>query len=236
MLITREKANPVLIRPSDESHAKPATEWGRDTRLIREAVIEWGRFRWPGARVMHEIVVGRGDARIDVLFVTPDHMAAVEIKSPRDSTTRLLHQAGMFRLCCPELWLAVAPRHVRDAEMIRYILPSIGIIEAHQDGLDAMRVEIKHDSLRFVPHRMAMLQVPWVMELAEEAKRANVWHGSYKYPPRHSKLVELMHLLSDAECLAAVCRRLRARTTNIALDDLPISETPQHGNANRTSQ
>jgi hypothetical protein len=73
---------------------------------IREAVEAWGRPRWPNARVVHELVMGRGAVRADVAFITPNHIAMVEIKSDRDDTDRLLHQAGMFRAAVPELWIA----------------------------------------------------------------------------------------------------------------------------------
>jgi hypothetical protein len=73
---------------------------------IREAVEAWGRPRWPNARVVHELVMGRGAVRADVAFITPNHIAVVEIKSDRDDTDRLLHQAGMFRAAVPELWIA----------------------------------------------------------------------------------------------------------------------------------
>ena len=73
---------------------------------MREAVEAWGRPRWPNARVVHELVMGRGAVRADVAFITPNHIAVVEIKSDRDDTDRLLHQAGMFRAAVPELWIA----------------------------------------------------------------------------------------------------------------------------------
>ena len=50
--------------------------------------------------------MGRGAVRADVAFITPNHIAVVEIKSDRDDTDRLLHQAGMFRAAVPELWIA----------------------------------------------------------------------------------------------------------------------------------
>lgn len=180
---------------------------------MRDAVEVWGRAKWPDARVIHELVMDRGTVRADVAFVTPDHIAAVEIKSDHDDTHRLLHQAGMFRLAVPELWIASAHRHVKDAELIRYLMPSIGI--ALCDRVDSLgptpdiHLDIEREALRFNPWPEATLALLWVAELAEEAARFKL--GMPKRST-HDKLIKAMLKLDPADQMAAVCRQLRARS------------------------
>lgn len=185
-----------------------------DEIAIREAVEAWGRPRYPGCRIIHELVVGRGEARADIVFVTETHIAAVEIKSAHDYGTRLMNQASLFRLAVPELWLvADHARHLKDFELIRYLIPTIGICEAvtdktrdkpHRDKA----IEIRCDAQQFVHHDWSMLQLLWVEELLFETGHAKVFQGKRA---NHNQLVTAMLMLSPEERLRAVCRQLRAR-------------------------
>jgi hypothetical protein len=179
---------------------------------MREAVETWGRARWPDARVIHELVMDRGTVRADVAFVTVKHLAVVEIKSDHDDTHRLLHQAGMFRLAVPELWIASAHRHAKDAELIRYLMPTIGIAlcdRADSPGpIPDLRLYVEHEAQRFDPWPEATLSLLWVDELAAEAV-----HFRLGMPKRstYAKLVKAIMKLDPAEQMEAVCRQLRAR-------------------------
>ena len=62
---------------------------------IRAAVETWGRAKWPGSRVVHELVTG--SCRIDMAFIQSDHIAGVEIKSSRDRLARLDGNNGATR-------------------------------------------------------------------------------------------------------------------------------------------
>lgn len=65
---------------------------------IRDAVVERLRVVMPGCRIIHEINCGSfGPNRIDVLAVTRDKIAAVEIKSERDKLERLPAQIASMR-------------------------------------------------------------------------------------------------------------------------------------------
>lgn len=59
---------------------------------IREPVVERLRSILPGCRIIHEINASGFGNRIDVLAVTEDQIAAVEIKSAKDKLDRLPDQ------------------------------------------------------------------------------------------------------------------------------------------------
>jgi hypothetical protein len=181
---------------------------------MRDAVERWGRAKWPDARVCHELVMDRGTVRADVVFVSPGHLVAVEIKSEHDDTSRLLHQAGMFRLAVPELWIAAPLRHTGDAELVRYLMPSIGVALTDRDRSQGalpgqFELEEAQPAQPFQPWPEACLSLLWVAELAAEASRARVVQGRSKQT--HRALVAAMLRLTWPEQLAAVCRQLRAR-------------------------
>src|ERR1700744_4814549 len=108
---------------------------------IRDAVEPWLRERVPGCRIIHELNVGQGQARADIVAVGTDTFHSVEIKSSYDGTSRLMLQAGFFSLCSPFLWIVAATEHLGDVDMISYLLPHVGVIEAKRfrklpDGSD----------------------------------------------------------------------------------------------------
>lgn len=183
---------------------------------LRDMVERWGRAKWPDARIVHELVMGRGEVRCDVALVTPNHIVAVEIKSSHDNVGRLLTQAGTYRLAVPELWIVCADRHVRDANLVRYLMPSIGVAvpDTIRDGAMLWRdrdlVELDPAG-PFVPHPEAMLSLLWVEELYAEATRAGVYQSGRKTRPSHAALVERMKAFPADEITAAVCRQLRGR-------------------------
>lgn len=164
---------------------------------------------------MHEVVMDRGTVRADMAFVQPNHFVSIEIKSQYDDTTRLLQQVGMFRLASPEVWLICADRHRDDADLIKYLFPSIGVATTNVDRPtgtlpEQFEIEVVAEPLPFAPRLEAMLYLLWVAELADEARRARLLQG--KTNPSHRNLVRrLLDKLTSEEILAAVCRQLRGR-------------------------
>ena len=219
----------TLIHPSgpqDQPRSAVMKSYRSDAELRMRVEIEaWGRARWPEARVVHELVVDRGAARADMAFIGTDHFVAVEIKSAHDYTDRLMMQAATFRLMAPELWLAVAPCHMRDTEMVRYLLPSIGLLRVQVEPPDRpAEMDVDAEAVRFEPHPAAMLSVLWVAELLAEARRFRVVTDNRKKPPSHAWLVGAMtRLMSSGEQMQAVCRQLRARNAMWRADP-PIIE------------
>lgn len=164
-----------------------------------------------------------------VAFVSPDHLVAVEIKSEYDDTSRLMNQAGMFRLAVPELWIVAPHRHTKDVELIRYLMPSIGSALSDRDRPygplpSEFELEDIHPAAPFQPVPEACLSLLWVAELHAEASRARVIRGAARRS--HGALVAAMLTLTWPEHLAAVCRQIRARNAFWRADP-PIVES-QH--------
>lgn len=77
---------------------------------IREKVVAALRARKPEARIIHELVLTQGGERIDVAAVWPAGLILAEIKSERDTLSRLqaqLRTAGAFEC---EVWLCLAEK------------------------------------------------------------------------------------------------------------------------------
>jgi hypothetical protein len=211
------KVSSNMDRPKD----KAVRHFGHRSSMemdMRDVLESWARKQWPAGRIIHELVISSGVARADVATILPDHFVAFEIKGPADSTVRLLHQCAFFRLATPELWLVSTEHHEEDCEVIRYLIPSIGVIMVR--GLGArygstpdpanIHIEIKHKAEPYRPLGKALLSMLWVEELRTEA----IDHHLIKSKSRgtHSWLVKTLdEKLTDTEKMTAVCRHLRAR-------------------------
>lgn len=76
---------------------------------IREKAERLLRELWPDARIVHELDLG--GVRLDLAAITPDRLILLEIKSEKDTLTRLDNQAkfslrigGPFIVCVAERW------------------------------------------------------------------------------------------------------------------------------------
>lgn len=199
---------------------------------MRDVLEDWCRVRYPGARLFHELVMNRGTVRADVAAIQPDHFAAFEIKGPYDSAERLIHQIAMFRLAVPELWVVSTSRLMADANLVRYLLPSVGVMEIrHRDAGEsqpfsdspwrgkvdrtALSVHVVHEPEPFTPHPEALLSLCWVAELRAEAVRHRVWQGK---DGTHAALLKAMLRTSPSDQISSVCRQLRGRETLFRAD------------------
>lgn len=213
-----------LLTPSEETcqtghdNAVRRTYRSDQELAMRDALEGWCRSRWPDARLVHELVMGRGVVRADLAAVSPGHLAAFEIKSEYDDTSRLMHQVGMFRLAVPELWIVTAARHAEDAKALHYLLPSVGVLLVTGAGegrgkIDrtAVVIEVIAEATPFAPLAKAMLSLLWVAELAAEATRSRLIQCAPSKPPTHSRLVEAVLKLTPGEQMEVVCRQLRGR-------------------------
>lgn len=194
------------------------THWGYRSSVelkMREQLEAWCRSRWPGGRIVHELTVFDGEARADMAVFTESHFAAIEIKSPHDNTKRLIHQCAMFHLASPEFWIAVADSHGDDAELIRFLLPNVGVI--HFTGLPQMRsiengvepeLKVLHEAVAHVPHKASMLKILWRDEMMARAQAHGF--GTTSRSTCASLLRDLVKL-TDQEALGALCHELRRR-------------------------
>jgi hypothetical protein len=191
---------------------------------IREVLNGWSRKRWPTGRVVHELVVAQGMARADMSVISPNTIAALEIKGPNDDTKRMIHQLGFFRLSVPELWLMVAEPFEEDALLMHYLLPTIGVAvirgltkERWREDLGQLKMETIKEPLPFKPDPKMLLTMMWVSELKEECRT-----HSLSDKGAHRALVDRMDAeLTYDQKLAATCRQLMLR------DFLYRSDAPQ---------
>lgn len=177
---------------------------------IRAAVDIWGRKRYGDVRVIHELALG--ERRIDMVFVGRDDIVGVEIKGPRDSLSdgRLAGQLREFGFYLPEVWLAVAPRWRKHADVRgrrNVLLPTEGGIVIAGDKADG----------RFRPERdeffcSRLIELLWVEEAARIAQRTDVIPGvTLTREPTWKVKRLLARMLSGHEIVKQVCIELRAR-------------------------
>ena len=158
--------------------------------------------------------MGQGKVRADVVAIAPVHIAAFEVKSGWDDTSRLLHQVGMYQLCVPEVWMVVDQQHDDDARLINWLMPSIGILSTN----DTKRYTVAPDQLvlsviaeaapREVIPEMT-LRLLWAEELHVACDDAGVPANSRA--TRTVMVKRLLATLKPKDILVTVCRALRAR-------------------------
>lgn len=238
----------TVLRPS-EPWAQTAEqacrqEWGRAALAelaLRNACEAWIRGRWPDARVCHEMVIGEGKARADVVAVAPAHLVALEVKGRFDNTVRLLHQIGMFKLACPEVWMVVDERHENDAKLIRYLMPSIGLLVGHgvtndwdrvewarhwragQVKCPDLRLEVRHEAAAVAPVPECLLRIAWHAELLAMAKRLDLRPKASS--TRGQLVAAMLGTCSAEDLLREVCTELRGRDA-LWRADQPIRSAP----------
>lgn len=217
-----------LIRESgafDQIETTRRTYRSQDELDMRSAVELWGRSAWPNARQVHELVMDRGKVRADMAMICPTHLVAIEIKSEWDDLSRLMLQVAMFRLATPELWVVCHERFLKDLDVIRYLIPTMGVIRARREKTyeGPFQLEVIHEAQQFVPHPAALLSLCWVAELHYEAVHHLVCGAKV---PTHAKLVTALERVSPTEQLASVCRQLRARNA-LWRADPPVPLPPQ---------
>lgn len=190
----------------------------RSELALRNAMEDLMRQRMPDARMCHEMVMGAKSVRADLVAVAPAHIAAIEVKGAYDDTGRLLHQIGMYQLCVPEVWMVVDAKHREDANLIRHLLPSVGLIVADgtthlsydwDKGERPVSIEVAAEPVPRVPVPEMALEMLWAEELRSACGHLRV--SIAKKPTRPAMIKAIAEVCSLDEIQAAVCRQLRAR-------------------------
>lgn len=214
----------------------------RSELALRNGMEELLRQRFPDARICHEMVMGEREVRADIVAIDTGHIVAVEVKGSADTTVRLLHQVGMYQLCVPEVWMVLDHRHAGDGAMLRHLLPSIGLITAHNSmagygggmsGDGTFRLEVVAEPLPRPPHPEMMLQMMWAQELANMCNTTRVATiGSAK--PRRAKMIRLLlDKIEPSDLLKACCAELRNRHA-LWRADPPIGDGAPASNCAKT--
>lgn len=189
---------------------------------IRAAVVDWGRARWPGCRVLHELVLG--DRRVDLVFVLERDLVGMEIKSSVDTLGRLREQMKEYRRYLPEVWAAVALRWRDDGELNRernlLTVTSAGAVhqERPSGGFKPERDELVCSRL---------LELLWRDEAAAIAVRTDVIPIRVPKQINRGKILKMLaRLLTGNEVIEQVCLELRARQLVGRRSDDPLRSGP----------
>lgn len=170
---------------------------------MRDAVMAWGRKRWPDVRVLHELVIGT--RRIDLLFVSTNDLAAVELKSGNDRLDRLEGQLREYSFYLPEIWVAVARKWAKHKELRGHNLIVVDPpdVKERRPGKKPQRDELVCSRL---------LELLWQSEAMRIAQRTGVLPPVMhkRLPADHVKKL-LARLLTGNEIIREVCTELRAR-------------------------
>ncbi len=94
-------------------HSRSSAEWE-----IREAVVARFRELWPSARIIHELKVDHGNSRADVVAVESDRIWICEIKSERDTLSRLPTQIRDFYPVSHGLIVAAHEKWTKERGMV----------------------------------------------------------------------------------------------------------------------
>ena len=203
-------------------------------RAIRDGVHDWLRVNVPEARVIHELVVG--GCRADLAAVERERVTLFEIKSSKDTLTRLPEQVRQFARAAHET-VVVADERWFDRTPYNNGLPRFVPGDAL---LDACKHEAEiwawpHDPTRNLygawkfrrswsaepePHAARLLELLWKEELLRECFRHQISATSRTTCP--TMIRDMAWHMSGKEIARAVCRQLRQRAFPEA--DAPIAE------------
>ncbi len=185
---------------------------------MREAIAAWGRKRWPGARLVHELVVAQ-ECRVDMAFIGTDSITGIEIKSSRDTLDRLENQVRVFRAHLPSVIVAVAPKWMTDGYF------------NHGFRLDGWvcctETQVIATGVIGEPRRQVtapMLDLLWASELRAIAARTRVSTDPRR--PGYRIIPDLARMLTGDEIVREVCRELRARDAFPKTAGHPASDPP----------
>lgn len=185
----------------------PAKSESEELRM-RAAVTAWGRARWPGCRVLHELVLGR--RRIDLLFVEERDLHGIEIKSGADTLARLDGQLEEYQRYVPEVWVAAAPKWLKDGS-----IPDIYANLISIDSTGAVRQHSPRDKAKPARDELVcsrLLELLWYSEACAIAVRTDVIPVRVQKQIKRGHVLKMLsRLLTGNEIIAEVCRCLRER-------------------------
>lgn len=172
---------------------------------IRDALVAHLRATYPGGLVVQEWRIGNWPnvCIADVATVDASEIVGYEIKSERDTCTRLTRQAAAYDRVCDRCVLVAAPRHIAKARGI--LGPWWGLVA--WDG--ALHVEREAYAIpEAVRNVEGMLEVLWCDELRQVAL-------AHSLPRVGSKRVLIERIVAGVESHAlrgAAREILRSRT------------------------
>jgi hypothetical protein len=212
-------------------------------REIRDAVVDQLRKEYPSARIIHELNCGHGSNRIDVAAVTPDRIIAVEIKSQRDTLSRLADQTRAFKQCSHRVIVCAHEKFFEDfaynnglpgfrarpeltskkcagSDLWLYPKPDGQPTREYYDW----RRERTGTSIFDAPDTRGVLKLLWTDELRSVAQWGRV--AASARAPGYKLAYHLWQHLTGDEVVKATCALLRARPFAEADPPLKIEQSP----------
>lgn len=150
--------------------------------MMRPHVVRAVQSLHPGLRFYDEVNVivnmekSYGSGSFLDLFGVGDTLVGVEIKSDKDTFTRLPRQASHYRANCDVTYVAVGERLLKKMHEI----PSdFGILLCY-DGGDAIQVELVREPTHSTPPLHALLSLLWRDELVHLLRLHDLYKGMSK--------------------------------------------------------
>lgn len=151
---------------------------------MREPLFDFLEEFYGKIRIFEEKTTG--DSRADVLGVIDGEIIGFEIKSDRDSYTRLKTQTADYDELCDVNYLVVGKSHRRWAD--RHIPPHWGIICVYEEIEETQFIRVEIDQIPAPNPRARIerqLELLWRPELA----RLQEWNGLPKYSNKSKQFV-----------------------------------------------
>lgn len=203
----------------------PSPLISQSERDIRAAVVCRARDLFPSARIIHELNVEHGQCRADLAAVTETELILFEIKSARDTLSRLANQLRNFHPVCHHVVVAAHERWCTGSKYpncdIEPIMRHAGVghlwrYPEPEQKWGARAWHAPRASSRPWPHRM--LRLLWTEELQSLAGQHHI--SNARRAPGYKLADQLALMLPGADIERAVCAALRARP--FAEADAPI--------------
>jgi len=153
------------------ARANPRPQVGDDE--VREALkLELLPLECLGYRVVDELGICEGTARVDIAAIGPAEISGYEIKSELDTLRRLARQSDAFGTVFDRMTLVVASHHAAKA---RSLVPDWwGIIEVHRGDARINFSRVRDSNRNPKPDVGATLSLLRVSELAQVALQAGI--------------------------------------------------------------
>lgn len=198
------------------------------------------RRRYPDGRVIHELVLQQGGVRIDLACVTPDRLVVAEIKSERDTLSRLDRQLRRAVAVADEIWVCVAEKHGQAAakawdypsgkdhperhdEALRDYRARCGAYLYIENPMGILSAANYHRPRHHYPDPRLRFDLLWAGEMKDALARhfGGAVFGSKM--TRDYMTAQAVEFMTGQELRRAVCAQLRGRPFPRA--DAPVSET-----------
>lgn len=175
-----------------------------DPIAIRDLLMARIRRESPGARLVAEMGVCQGVARIDLAAIG-HQLDGYEIKSGRDDLSRLPAQAAAYGQVFDRLTLVTSERHLQDAAEGLPEWWGLALVNGDARTIEPVRLPVLN------PNRdaLAMVRLLWRDE-AVDALEPRL--GRRPRTPRMALWQQLVELTPPDELRDLVCRSLRERT------------------------